>query len=413
MNHFQIKPGKRIILVVPVFPQLSETFIVNKFVGLVGHGWDVHIVCGRSPSANWKQFDQLCANPDLKRRVHTTWPVRPVWLAALLFPAAYIRALAKNPRGVFRYFGQKQKIGQRLRSFYLDAQFVALKPDLIHFEFGALAVGREEIGRRIAAKMVVSFRGYDLNFSGLENPEHYKTVWEKADAIHFLGEDLWRRAQHRGCPLGKPHAFIPPAIDVDFFRPAAKNVPNTAGSQARPLRILSVGRLEWKKGYEFAMQAVKALQARGVACEYRIVGEGSYLEATSYARHQLGLEGIVELIGSAPKEQVKQQLEWADVFLHAAVSEGFCNAVLEAQAMQLPVVCTDADGLPENVEDGVTGFVVPRRDSESMAEKLLLLSVDSMRRNEMGRAGRERVIREFQLQDQINKFSNLYHLVLS
>ncbi len=108
--------------------------------------------------------------------------------------------------------------------------------------------------------------------------------------------------------------------------------------------------------------AVRKLVDRGVQCEYRIVGEGDFLGAVAFARHQLGLGDRVTFVGSGSRDLVRAEMQKADVLLHAAVSEGFCNAVLEAQAMKLPVVCTDADGLPENVENGVTGIVVARRD---------------------------------------------------
>ena len=107
---------------------------------------------------------------------------------------------------------------------------------------------------------------------------------------------------------------------------------------------------------------MKLLADQGLHCEYRIVGDGDYLGAIGFARHQLGLESLVQLLGALGQPEVRDQMLWADVFLHAAVSEGFCNAVIEAQAMMLPVVCSDAGGLSENVVDGETGFVVPRRD---------------------------------------------------
>ena len=118
-------------------------------------------------------------------------------------------------------------------------------------------------------------------------------------------------------------------------------------------------------------------------------GEGSCLDAVAYARHEMGLEESVSFLGPLPPTAVKREMLWADVFLHAAVSEGFCNAVIEAQAMKLPVVCTDADGLPENVCEGETGFVVPRRDPEAMALGISRLAADPSLRERMGRAGRQ------------------------
>ena len=101
------------------------------------------------------------------------------------------------------------------------------------------------------------------------------------------------------------------------------------------------------------------------------------------------------------------------MFLHAAVSEGFCNAVLEAQAMKLPVVCSDADGLPENVADGETGFVVPRRDPQALAQKLALLANNPALRQRMGEAGRRRVLKHFQIGEQIGRFSRFYEETLA
>jgi hypothetical protein len=73
----------RIVLVVPRFPKLSETFIVNKFVGLVDAGWDVHVVC--AATGDWSDFPQMEARPELRRRVQRQWPHDVAWKAALLF----------------------------------------------------------------------------------------------------------------------------------------------------------------------------------------------------------------------------------------------------------------------------------------------------------------------------------------
>jgi len=121
---------------------------------------------------------------------------------------------------------------------------------------------------------------------------------------------------------------------------------------------------------------------------------------------------VVHLLGPMPPPAVKEKMLWADTFLHAAASEGFCNAVLEAQAMRLPVVCSDADGLAENVADGQTGFVVPRRDPDAMAAKLKLLAGDYALRQRLGEAGRQRVSTHFQLADQIAAFEKFYEQVL-
>jgi colanic acid/amylovoran biosynthesis glycosyltransferase len=271
-----------------------------------------------------------------------------------------------------------------------------------------LAVGQTYLKAALGCRLSASFRGYDLSYAGLENPDYYTRLWENADAFHVLGRDLWRRALQRGCPPDKPHAFIPPAIDVEFFtRDQAARRVEVIGPD-RPLRVLSVGRLEWVKGYEYALAAMRLLAERGVAFEYRIIGDGGYLEPLTFARHEMGLAGQVEFLGAQPHTAVMEQMNWADVFLHASVSEGFCNAVLEAQAMRLPVVASDADGLPENVADGQTGLIAPRRDPAALAEKLITLAGDVERRRAMGAAGRARVVDCFALPQQIAAFDHYY-----
>lgn len=404
--------SRRIALMVPAFPRVSETFVVSKFLGLLEKGWDVHVVCDRSDDAEWARFPQLAAFPALRDRVHVCWPHRPRWKAALLAPLALLVCLFTAPARTVAYLvrGRRRFGFGVVRRLYLDAELIRSRCDLVHFEFGTLAAERMDLEELLGCPIVVSFRGYDLNYVGLEQPDFYAEVWRRASALHLLGEDLWRRAVRRGCPPDKPHALIPPAIDAGFFDPAGSEPAGTAGA---PLRILSVGRLEWKKGYEDALVAVRKLVNRGVDCQYRILGDGDFLGALAFARHQLGLGDRVTFVGAGSRDLVRAEMQGADILLHSAVSEGFCNAVLEAQAMKLPVVCTDADGLPENVENGVTGLVVARRDAKALADALAELAADPDRRRRMGEAGRKRVASRFRLEDQVGAFSELYRGVLA
>lgn len=401
--------GVRIVMVCPHFPKTSETFLYQKAAGLLERGHEVTVVCSGSEEGEWERFRGRPGVEMLRKRVRVAAPARPRWKAAVHAPGAMAKAAWGNAGAAARYLTR----GVRgWRDLYVDAEIVAAQPEIVHFEFGATAAGRMHIRERLGCRVVVSFRGYDLNFAGLEDAHFYDEVWAKADGIHCLGQDLWRRAQRRGCPESKRHALIPPAIDASFFRRSAPREPVAAGTRERPLRLLSVGRLEWKKGYEFALEAVQRVRAAGVEAEYRIVGDGSYFEAVAFARHQLGLPHAVTLCGAMDREGVRREMEWADVMVHAAVSEGFCNAVLEAQAMELPVVCTDAGGLPENVADGVTGFVTRRRAPAEMAARIVELARDGELRRRMGEAGRRRVERQFRLEDQIQAFEDFYRQVM-
>jgi len=127
-------------------------------------------------------------------------------------------------------------------------------------------------------------------------------------------------------------------------------------------------------------------------------------------RHQLGLDDAVDFAGAVPHGQVQRELAEADVLVHLSTSEGFGNAVLEAQAMACPVVASDADGLPENVLDGETGLIVPRRNPEAAADALEALAKDAHLRRRLGEAGRRRVQQEFTLERELDGFERLYGL---
>jgi colanic acid/amylovoran biosynthesis glycosyltransferase len=400
----------RVVLVIPKFPRISETFLANKFTQLVARGHDVHVVCDAIDRRMWKEFGLPAV---VRKRVHQAWLHRPRWLAATLVPVVLLIGVFRHPLATFRYL----KAGFRLfgffvfRRFYLDSEIVFLRPNILHFEFGALAARRMYLKELVGCKIIVSFRGYDISYAGLPDPTFYREVWKKADALHLLGEGLLKRARIRGCPDQMPYALIPPALDLSFFSPPQSKEYAVAGTAERPLRILSVGRLIWVKGYDYSLEAVKLLREKGIHFEYRIVGDGDSFDAVAFAVHQLGLRENVVLLGSRPPHEVRTQIEWADVFLHAAVSEGFCNAVLEAQAMELPIVSSDADGLSENVLNGETGFIVPRRNATALAEKLLQLAHEPALRKRMGMAGIRRVADHFGLQQQVSAFFCLYQQI--
>jgi colanic acid/amylovoran biosynthesis glycosyltransferase len=398
---------RRVVLVVQEFPQASETFIAAKFRELLRRGWDVHVACLVSRKANWNLFRDIRDDPALRARVHVAWPLRPRWVAALLTPLAALRCLVRNPEAFCRW--ARGGIGRgRLNRLYVEAATICAKPDLVHFEFGSLAASRVALADVLGVPVIVSFRGYDLNVVALDDSEYYDDVWRRAAAIHVLGADLRDKARARGCPPRMPCATIPPAVDAERFSPGEPKPTGPVATEDRPFRVLSVGRLDWRKGYEYAAQAIGSIASRGLAVEWEVVGRGEHLEAIAFAAHQAGIRRATRFLGHLPTGDVRDHMRRADVFLHPAVSEGFCNAVLEAQAVGLPVVCSDAGGLPENVEDGVTGYVVPRRDAAALADRLAVLAADPDLRSRFGAAGVDRVRRHFRFADQVSRFEEFY-----
>lgn len=357
------KPGT-ILLVDNNFPSISQTFIVDKFLHLLVRGWDVHVMSVNGDAADWDAYPEIAQQPELVERVHVT--------------------------------GDFEGLAQRL------------KPDLVHFEFGHSSVPHLLTCRLLGIRSVVSFRGFDICYYGLEHPGFYNDVWKFADVIHCRSDGIWQRCLQRGCPPDKPHRVIVGGIDVEFFDPGGRAHGMVTGTSERPFRMLSVGRLVWKKGHEYAVEALANLVDRGIEAELRIIGAGTQDRAIRFAAFDLGVLDRVTLLGSKTRTEVRSEMRKADVFVMASLSEGFGIAALEAQAMKLPVVCSDAEGLPENVQDMVTGFVVPRRNADLLAERLAMLAGDPEMRHLMGEAGRERVQHFFRVDQEIDAFERLY-----
>ncbi len=128
-----------------------------------------------------------------------------------------------------------------------------------------------------------------------------------------------------------------------------------------------------------------------------------------YLIQLLDLENRVMLAGEISSELIPSKMEWADIYLQPSIQEGFCNSVIEAQAMGLLCVVTNAEGLSENVIHGETGWVVDKRSPGSIANqiiKIMDMEIDTYR--EISKNAISRVSKNFQDIDHVIKWSKFY-----
>ncbi|WP_276133189.1 glycosyltransferase [Polluticoccus soli] len=381
------------------------SFLTAKFIGLSKH-FEVDIVAWDT-KANRAKYYGILRSYGFSGKIYLQ-PDRFSVGDTIGFIKQNLGLFALRPARVSRFVSVVQKLrrGEGLKRLFFNSYFLKSQHDIWHFEFGAISPWYSYLKEIFPdRKLTVSFRGYDLNYVGLNADNYYGPTWQRFDGFHFLGQDLRNRAIKRGYAPGRIEAIIPPAIDTTFFNPGLTT------AKGDKLVIVSTGRLVWKKGYEYGIRAAAILKQNGIPFEYRIIGDGDHLQALQYTISELGLEQEVRLLGRMQRSDVRTQLQLANVFLHPAISEGFCNAVLEAQAMGVPVVCTDADGLAENVIDGETGFVVKKWDINAMVEKLTWCYRNTDQAASMGRNGTTRVINHFAQQDQIKSFVQFYNRV--
>jgi len=396
------RPVRRIGYVLKVFPRVSETFVINEIRALEERGEDLRIYSLHPPQAAVPHRilrelrspvvyieDDLPAYEDVaqpRRCLERDLAVAPD-LCPRLLPRKYVRLAAA-----------------------LAARVRADAVDHLHAHFASRS------GHVAALAAALSGRPYSLT-------AHAKDIYHCE-----VDQDLlrWKIAQARFVVtvtdynrhhLQRLVASIPGAaekivriyngIDLDRFRPAD-------GCVAPPL-VLGVGRLVEKKGFTVLVEACRLLRERGYDFRCEIIGDGSEGPALRQQIESGRLEGIVALRGVLSTEQVAEALRAATVVaLPALVArdgnvDALPTVLLEAMATERPVVSTSISGIPEIVVDGETGLLAPPGDPPALAAALAALIDQPARAAEMGRAGRRRAERLFDLRTNVAELRGLLH----
>ncbi len=388
----------RIGLALAGVPGYSETFFRNKVRFLQEtEGYQVTLFADkRGREDNWGLCKVIYAH-NLSRE----WGV---WAAAYQF----LTILLTSPHKVIRLAWLNRLSGfsirENVQSILRSGHMLSIEVDWLHFGFGTMALGRENVARVMGASMAVSFRGFDIAIYPLKVRHCYDLLWKRTDKVHVISDDLARLVLRQGYPSSKPLVKITPAIDTTRF-----TWERSDESPVQPLRIATVARLHWKKGLEYTLEALALLRQKGIAFHYTIAGEGEERERLVFAVHQLGLQEQVTFAGKLDQQQVVQLLQQSNIYVQYSIQEGFCNAVLEAQAMELICVVSDAEGLSENVLDGITGWVVPKRSPERLADALIkVMEMSQEERQRMAGQAVSRVREHFYLVRQREAFLEFY-----
>jgi len=217
-----------------------------------------------------------------------------------------------------------------------------------------------------------------------------------------------RDAWERGTGIGRARtSAIWNGVDVDRFHPRDRSYRQSA---SETLKIVSVGRLSYVKGYRFLLEAMHSLGDNRVRLE--LIGEGEQEGELRELAQGLSLDGCVTLVGNS--ERPEDYLRSADVFVLASVAHESCPLVIpEAMACGLPLITSDFGALPDMNIDGDTGLVVPAGDSAALAEAIRRLADDPELAAAMGDTARKRAVSTFSLDRMIRDTLDLYESLCS
>lgn len=383
--------------VVSRFPLISETFILNEILELERLGLRVEVFALLLERSEVRHAE---ADALAERCVYAGGSPRALLAAQLHWlrrrPGAYLRAWwralrgnAGSPKFLLRapmavaagalFAREAERRGvERLHAHYAThtalAAYVAHLLTGLPYSFTAHAhdiyVERPMLGEKLRnASFVVAISDYNRRL--LEE---------------LYGDDARGR-------VAVVHCGIQPEVFAPREQPA----------RGDELRIVCVASLQEYKGHPYLIDACALLRDRGVQFHLRLVGEGEERAAIERQIAELGLGGSVELLGAQPRDRVAALLREADVSVLPSVvtasgkKEGLPVVLMEALAMEVPVVATDISGVPELVVDGSTGLLVPERDAAALADALERVWRDPDAARALAAAGRERVLADFDL----------------
>ena len=394
----------RVAFLLSRFPVRSQTFVINQITGLIARGVDVEILAG-NPTEPILGSDSALEQGLLAR---TRWVNVPQSVPGQLVQAlrgagrllAHDRRMLAAALDVRRY-GFAAASGRLLSM----AQGLprGLRYDVVHAHFGPsgiMAMALRELGV-LEGKLSTVFHGFDMTeVMRLFGRGYYARLFARGDLFLPISEHWRARLLELGAPAERTHVHRM-GIDLKRF-----DLPAPRRSAPGPLRLLSVGRLVEKKGFGDAIAALGALP-RTIDVRYQIAGEGPLEPALRAAIARHGLAGRVELLGALEHERVRRAMLDADALLAPSVTarngdqEGIPVTIMEAMAMELPVIATRHSGIPELVADGVSGLLAEERDPAGLARHVERLAGEPELRLAFGRAGREIVAREYDI-EQLN-----------
>lgn len=387
----------KIGLVLSSPPGYSETFFNSKIKGLQAHGHEV-VVLTQSENKDFKLCPVIKGPSVVKSKVLQSLKMCFVFIGLLPHLSHVIKFIKLERK-------EKVSINRLVKNIYLCSHILSQQIHWLHFGFSTQAIGSENLAEAIGAKMAVSFRGFDINVYPEKYPNCYDLVWKRVNKVHSISNYLLQKAYDLGLDKSIPYEIIYPAVDNNLM-------PSGEVKKGVVLQIVTIARLNWIKGVDFAIDAMQYLKSIGVNFEYHIIGSGlpTEYERYNFQISQLGLDKHVKLLGRLSHQETLLKLSKCDIYLQPSIQEGFCNSVLEAQAIGCLCIVSNGDGIKENIIDNKTGWIVPKREPKLLAEKIkTVYQLSENKKNEIKKQAVNRVKTKFTIDKQQGAFYKFYN----
>jgi len=258
---------------------------------------------------------------------------------------------------------------------------------------------------------VTTLHGTDITLVGSDRSYLPITRFsiEESDGVTAISEYL-RQVTIREFGIQRPIELIPNFVNCDVFQPADGESRRQEFAREGEAVLVHLSNFRPVKRVRDVIEIFHRVR-REIPAKLLMIGDGPDRTSAEWLAREKGLAGDVIFLGK--QNQVQKLLNCADVLLLPSELESFGLAALEGMACGVPPVCSRVGGLPEVIDDGVEGYLVPPGDVDTMAARALEIASDRQRRQAMGQAARQRALRQFCSNKIIPLYEALYERVLS
>lgn len=408
-----------IACIVNNFPVLSQTFILNQITGLIENGHEVDIYA--APSNELKIHSDIKKFNLIQHTYYFSIPSKNHVVTLLRSLRLTLVNSWKYPILINWLFNginyTKQLSLPAWLIPYIVLPFLSTKQyDIIYCHFGPNGL-KGALLKKLGltkGKVVTTFHGYDITkYVEKSNHNPYQHLFEVGDLFLPISEHWKKKLIDLGCDEKK---IIVHRMGVDCQK--FSFTPRYPSSDGK-VRIVSVARLVEKKGIEYGIRAIAKLAKANQSIEYNVIGDGPLRSDLQELIKQLNVENTVKLLGWKEQDEVVEILNKSHVLLAPSITsqdgdqEGIPVVLMEAMAMGMPVVSTQHSGIPELVQDKVTGFLAPERDIDNLANKLSYLIEHPELWLEMGKAGRKHIEEYYNIHKLNQQLVNIYQQLLN